>query len=312
MTGRVRWGAALRVGACALVGLLWASSAVHAAALRYCDRPAELSAGQHDKFLRFAALIKDELERSGHRVALVSRSGLDLQRFGLRYSHAGVSLQAGEAVSWSVRQLYYACDERRPRLYDQGLSGFVLGVDDPQQAFISVVLLPAEAGQALERAALDKRQALDLLGAEYSANAYAFGTRYQNCNQWLMELLAVAWGGTATASAGGADARSRAQAWLQGAGYVPTDFDASAPWLQIAAAFIPWVHHDDHPPADDLRGHYRVSMPDAMEAFVRRSVPGARRLEFCRTDSRVVLRRGWEPLGAECVAAATDTEWTLE
>ena len=35
--------------------------------------------------------------------------------------------------------------------------------------------------------------ALALLGREYSANAYPFSPRYQNCNQWVAELLATAW-----------------------------------------------------------------------------------------------------------------------
>ena len=54
---------------------------------------------------------------------------MDLSRFGVRYSHSGVSLKTGDNAPWSVRQLYYACDEERPRLYDQGLAGFVFGTE---------------------------------------------------------------------------------------------------------------------------------------------------------------------------------------
>ena len=55
-----------------------------------------------------------------------------------------------------------------------------------------MLLLPAAEAAQLEQAALDRRRALGLLGASYSANAYAFGLRHQNCNQWLAELLASA------------------------------------------------------------------------------------------------------------------------
>src|SRR5215470_13398506 len=79
---------------------------------RFCDRAAPMSAPQQARLLRFAALIKQELDASGEAVALIARSGLDLSRFGLRYSHAGVSLKAS-GTPWSVRQLYYACDEQR-------------------------------------------------------------------------------------------------------------------------------------------------------------------------------------------------------
>jgi hypothetical protein len=180
---------ALAAGAAAL----WATAAP-AAALRYCDRPAEASPAEQDRLLRVGALIKAELEASGQRVALIARSGLDLRRFGVRYSHAGVSLQASPNTPWSVRQLYYACDERRPRLFDQGLAGFLLGVDDPALGYISIVLLPAADSAALERAALDNARALSLLGGTYSANAHPWSLRYQNCNQWLAELLALAQG----------------------------------------------------------------------------------------------------------------------
>ena len=155
-----------------------------------------LSAEQKDKIFRFAGVIKAELERSGAGQALVARSGLDLGRFGIRYSHAGVSLKASPDTPWSVRQLYFACDEGRPLIFDQGLSAFLMGTDEPGLGYVSVLLLPAAEGALLERAALDNQQALALLGGEYSANAYPFSVGFQNCNQWVIELLAAAWGGS--------------------------------------------------------------------------------------------------------------------
>lgn len=164
-----------------------------------------LSATQQDRLLSFAAIAKQELDASGQTLAIVARSGLNLARFGIRYSHAGVSLKASANGPWSVRQLYYACDEGQPRLYDQGLPGFLFGTDDPSLGYLSIVLLPAPQAHLLERAALDTPRALSLLGAGYSANAHAFSTRYQNCNQWLAELLAGAWG----AGDGGREAAQR-------------------------------------------------------------------------------------------------------
>ena len=52
--------------------------------MRLCDRVAPMSAQEQDRLLRFAALIKQELEGSGESVALISRSGLDLSRFASR------------------------------------------------------------------------------------------------------------------------------------------------------------------------------------------------------------------------------------
>ncbi|MDE2276337.1 MAG: DUF2145 domain-containing protein, partial [Burkholderiales bacterium] len=54
--------------------------------------------------LQFSAIVRQALDASGAAAALVSRSGLDLSRFDLRYSHAGVSLQHSPETPWSVRQ----------------------------------------------------------------------------------------------------------------------------------------------------------------------------------------------------------------
>ena len=65
------------------------------------------------------------------------------------------------------------------------MAGFVLGARDPNEGYVSIVLVPTEASAALGQHALNDRLALQLLGSTYSANAHAFSVRYQNCNQWL-------------------------------------------------------------------------------------------------------------------------------
>ncbi len=279
---------------CAALLLALAANA-NAASPRYCDQGVELSAAQKDRRLRLVALLRQELEASGERVALIARSGVDLSRFALRYSHAGISLRDSPNTPWSVRQLYYACDEGRPRLFDQGLAGFVLAADDSASGSVSLVLLPPAAAAALEAAALDNRVALQMVAAAYSANAHAFSTRYQNCNQWVAELLAAAWGGL-----GGEASREQAQAWLLDQAYEPHRFEAGSRLLSWLARLVPLLHHDDHPEADLDAAIFRVSMPVSLEAFVQRQLPGARRVELCHDERQMVLRRGWQPLGPGC------------
>ena len=279
----------------ALAGGPWA--ACQASALRFCDQPATLNAEQKDELFRFGAIVKGALENSGQGVALIARSGLDLSRFDVRYSHAGLSLQSGLDTPWAVRQLYYACDEQRPRIYDQGMTGFLLGLNDPAIGYVSVVFLPADAGAALARVAGDKRQVLQALAPVYSANAYPFSLRYQNCNQWVAEMLATAWGDPVD----GEDLRAQAQHWLQAQGYEPTVFDVGyRPHLWIAAGFVPWLHQDDHPREDLDRMRLRVSTPASIEAFVQATVPGAQRMEFCHAGRRVVIRHGWDLIPEGC------------
>jgi hypothetical protein len=300
-----------RAALAVLLGLCLCASG-EAASLRFCDHQAALSATQQDRIFRFAALIKTELDGSERRAAIVSRSGLDLARFGQRYSHAGVSLQAGLDTPWAVRQLYYACEEGRPRIFDQGLLGFLLGMNDPALGYMSVILLPPLESSALERGALDKRQALQALAPAYSANAYAFGLAFQNCNQWLIELLAAAWAPLQGAPLEGVaqDFRAQAQRWLREQGYVPSAIDVGA--LMVLGAFIPWVHNSDHPREDLERALYRVSMPASIEAFVRAKLPGASRIEFCRAGTRVVIHRGWDAIAEGCQPGQDDTVVKLE
>lgn len=268
-----------------------------------------MTAQQQDRLLRFAALVRQELDTSGSRAALVARSGLNLQRFDVRYSHAGISLKGSRETPWSVRQLYYACDERRPRLFDQGLAGFLFGTDDPTLGYISVVLLPGEAGAALETTALDNPRVLRLLAATYSANAYAFSTRYQNCNQWVAELMASAWGGLEDAEG----LRAQAQQWLGVEGYAPPPVDVGSHLLMFAAPFVPFVHLDDHPEADRFALQMRISLPASLEGFVHQRLPGAQRVEFCHDGRQAVVRRGWgAPIPEGCKPEPGDTVVSLD
>nr|WP_315399163.1 DUF2145 domain-containing protein [uncultured Duganella sp.] len=274
---------------------------------RFCDRAQPLTAAEQDRLLRFAAVLREELGGAGEGVALVSRSGLDLSRFGIRYSHAALAWRSEEGV-WSARQLYYACDERRPRIFDQGLAGFAMGTDDPKVGYLSIVRLPPASVLALRPALLDRPRVQNMLAAQYSANAYAYGTRYQNCNQWVMEMLAAGWGDLAD----GGDLRARAQDWLRAQGYDPAPVEVPSRWLMLASYFVPLVHLSDHPQPDVEAMKLRVSLPSTIEAFVRGRFPASERVELCHDERRVVIHRGWAPVAAGCVPGEGDRVLALD
>jgi hypothetical protein len=292
------WRAALAAALLAVAG------AAHAGLPpRGCDRAIPITATQQDQLLRFAAVVREALAASGAQAALISRSGTDLSRFGLRYSHAGIALADGLGTPWAVRQLYYACAEGAPRLFDQGLAGFVSGSDDASVGYVSLLLLPPEAAAPLAAATRDNTLALGLLNATYSANAYPFSTTYQNCNQWVAELLAAA--------NTGARSREDAQAWLRAEGYAPEAVHA-APWLLLAGHFVPWLHFNDHPPEQLNSGAVQTSLPASLEAFARQRWPAARHIEFCHGPLGVVQREDGAPLAAGCVPQAGDRLTALD
>ncbi len=264
-----------------------------------CQPAPATTAVQQDRLLRVAGLLKQELESSLGAVALISRSGLDLARLGQRYSHGGLSLRENANGPWSVRQLYFSCEERKPRLFDQGLAGFVLGADNPDLGFVSLLFLPEDAANALESVALDNAASLSMLAPDYSANAYAFSTLYQNCNQWLVELMARAWGAAHT--------RHAAQAWLRNQGYRATSIVVSNPFIHWLAGFSPWLRQDDHPAEELKASRFLVSMPASIESFLQTKFPQTRRVEFCHNERHVVIRRNGEALSPQCSSGPGDT-----
>jgi len=278
------------------------SSALAANSFVYCSRPAILSAVQKDHLLVLSSTIKDLLESSGSDVAIVSRSGIDLDRFNIRYSHTGISLKHSQNTPWSIRQLYYACDEGRSRIFDQGLSGFLLDQDGNKPNFISLVFVKKPAAASLEQATLNNRTAVSLLGTQYSANAYAFSTLYQNCNQWVIELLAAAWG----APMPDPPSRVASQTWLKQQHYQPTDIDVKHRFMVWISHLVPLVHNNDHPAENLEKDIYQVSMPASVENFVRATTPGAERIEVCLNQKQIVIHRGWDLIADNCVPGAED------
>jgi hypothetical protein len=285
-----------------VLGLLCAAPA-HANYSLFCSRHSHLSAEQKDRLLLFSSAVKQVLEASGHRLALISRSGLDLERFQLRYSHAGLSLHASANGPWSVRQLYFSCDEERPMLFDQGLAGFLIDQDNRRQPFISMVFLPEEEEREVEQTARDNAIALKLLGNDYSANAYAFSTRFQNCNQWVAELIAQALGQLPDSG----DLRSNAQQWLAAAHYQPTAIQVHNPLIALGGLMVPLVHTIDHPTQNVAAGVYQASMPASLEGFLHRQLPGAIRIEMCMNGSQIVEHRGWSAIPDGCRPEPGDT-----
>jgi hypothetical protein len=267
-----------------------------------CEAGTEPDAARQAQALRVAAAVRQELARHDASAALVARAGLDLSLLGQRYSHAGLSLREHPGGPWTVRQLYFACDEGRPRIFDQGLAGFLAGNEGDSGPQLVVVLPGPEASAALAQAARDDALARRLLGASYSANAHAFSVRHQNCNQWVAELIAAAWGGVEP----GGEARAQAQAWLRLRGFEPTVFSLAWPPLRPLAPFVRWLREDDHPQEDLQAWRYRVVMPQSLEKFMRQLEPRARRLEFCLRDSRLVVREGWESMQQDCTPEPGD------
>lgn len=294
-----------RAAAAASLSLLTACNTP--GSLRFCAPAPELSVGQQDRLLQVTARVQADLDAEPVQLALVARAGLRLEDwFGARFSHGGLSLRANRQGPWAVRQLYYACEEGRAQLFDQGLGGFLMGSEQPDQGYLSVLLLPPEAEAPLRRAAEDVERIKQLLGGRYVANAPTQDPGLQNCNQWLVELLALAWRDRPWPEQ---EARVQAQQALQEQGYAPEPLQVGA-WTALIP-FVPYLSLDGHDADARASGQLRVSLPQGIEDWVHRRWPATRRIEYCFTRERLVRREGWEAQPRTCEARPGERSWPL-
>jgi hypothetical protein len=263
-----------------------------------CPNPPVAEAADWDVHLQLAALIQAEWRARAAPVALISRSGLNLQPIGHHYSHAGFLTSAG-----TVRQLYFDCETARPRVFDEGLASFVGGVSREGLPRFSVVWWPPDPAGDVARTVADEGLGAAMVAPVYQAQAHVWSPHTQNCNQWLVEMLGVAFGG-------GAD-RAAAQAWLRAQGY--SGSVVQLPWVGwlMAAALLPHMGLRHHPDSDLQALRFEVSLPAAVERFVERRWPQAERVEWCLRGREVVVRRRWQPLDRHCTPADGDERLSL-
>jgi len=239
---------------------------------RSCE-PHRATVASVERGLRLAQRTHEALEaqhaRDGTRVVLLARAGRDLTRYGLRYSHMGIAWRTADAQgrpAWRVLHKLNACGTASADLWRQGLGEFFL--DDPwrYEAAWSVPT-PEVQGKLLALLAHDAG-AVRLHHRPYSIVSYAWGTRYQQSNQWVLESLAMALEPAASS-------RERAQAWLQLRGYEPTVLRLG-PLTRLGGRMSAAnVAFDDHPDAKRFSDRIETVTVDSVFAWIERAGLGA-------------------------------------
>lgn len=262
MRGRARRWAAL------LPACLLAACALPAWAGQACDeRP--LTPGEVVRSIELAQRTAEALDRSGASVALVSRAGQDLSKYGLRYSHTGIAVRDHPAGRWTVVHALNDCGGPASSLYDEGMGNFFL--TDLFQ-FEGHLVIPGPAGQAALARLFGEHRALALALHEprYNMLSYAYSTRYQNSNQWVLETWAAA---AAPRQVAG---RPQAQHWLRQAGFAPITVDIPAVARLGARLLRANVAFDDHPFERRMAGRIDTVTSESIARFVLAADPEAR------------------------------------
>jgi hypothetical protein len=124
------------------------------------------------------------------KVVMLARGGQDLSRFGLVYSHLAFALRDSDGQCRVVHELN-VCKTDQSDLYREGLVNFV-GESILRADVLVVVPQMTLQGRLQKLLASEEDTARLLHESRYSLVAYPFSTRYQNSNQWVLEMLAAA------------------------------------------------------------------------------------------------------------------------
>lgn len=243
---------------------LLAIAALALATAAHAGRPCEEkppTPWQIEQGLNLAQATARQLDASGAQVVLLARAGQDLSKYGLQWSHLGFVYKDANAGTWRVMHKLNHCGTDHAGLYRQGLGEFFL--DRPHRYDAAFVVLKPELQQALLPLLADNARVARLNEHRYSMVAYAFGTTYQQSNQWVLETLA-------SAAAPGINNRHDAQAWLQRMGYVPTDLHLSTLTRLGGRLTQANIAFDDHPSARRFTSHIDTVTVDSMFAWLPR------------------------------------------
>lgn len=208
-----------------------------------------------------AEALDAEHARNGTRVVVLGRAGQDLGKYQLRYSHLGWAYKTPEGP-WRVLHKLNACGTSTGALYRQGLGEFFL---DDLWRHEAVWAVPSPALQAPLLAVLtDPARSVRLNERDYNMVAYAWGTRYQQSNQWALETLALA------AEPGIAN-RQQAQAWLGFKGYQPSTLRLGPLTRLGASTTSAHIRFDDHPNAKRFSDRIETVTVDSVMEWLERS-----------------------------------------
>jgi hypothetical protein len=229
----------------------------------HAGRPCEEAQPKADvtvKAMELALKARTALESSGAQVALIARVGQDLSKYNLRYSHLGIVWRDHPQGRWLVMHELNSCGTAGSALYNEGLGNFFL---DDMFAFETLIVVPNAATQAKLAQLLASDAPLKFHGPQYNMVAYAFSSKYQNSNQWVLELLAAA-----SATDAKIDSRDQAQAWLKMAGYQPITLNIPAMTRLGGRMFRANIAFDDHPTDRRMAGQIDTVTVDSIVRFL--------------------------------------------
>jgi hypothetical protein len=221
---------------------------------------------------KLSAQVLDALEQRQLSFALVARVGVDLSEFGLHYSHVGVAWRDHPRGRWFTFHLLNRCGTGQSELIEQSLDDFFKVELHSYQA---LVVAPTFPMQVKLQKAFFSPLARQLHEQEYNMISYPFSTKFQNSNQWVLEVMS-----TALAPPGTISSRQTAQDWLRDKGFTPSIIPISLAKRAGARVFSPHVRFSDHSGEEFSAGRYSVVSVDSVIAFLKSQSQGVTEIEL--------------------------------
>lgn len=254
------------LGAGTVALLTLCSAAAHAG--RSCEEQ-PVTQKSFSNALASGLALQAALDASGEDVALIARQGQDLSKYRLKYTHAGLAYRPAAGQPWRVYELLNDCGSADSALWVDGLANFFL--DDPYTLDALVMAPPPKVAARLKQVLADPATLNQLHQIKYNMVAYPFSTRYQNSNQWVLEVVA-----SAEASDIRVRTREQAQAWLKMVGYQPTEMNIGPLTRLGGRMFKANIAFDDHPSALRFSDRINAVTVDSIQAFLQARQEGWR------------------------------------
>lgn len=185
--------------------------------------------------------------------ALIARVGSDITEHDLQFTHAGFARRSGEDGSWVVVHQLTSCGSSGSGLFVQGLAAFML--DDLHTHDVLIVSFPTTLAKHIETVFQDGAPRR-LYGPQYSIISNpGLPAKYQNSNQWVLEIIALA---QARADGEILHSRDDVHRYYLRRGFSGSIIRISPLRRAMAKISTENIRFDDHPAISQRRGRYEV------------------------------------------------------
>lgn len=221
-----------------------------------------------------AVKVNDYLNSTNAKIVLIARIGQDLSKYNLKYSHVAFAYKKPNDDTWQIYHELNSCGSDQSSLYVEGLANFLL---DDMVSYENKIFIPSEELQnkLYDLIVLNPQASKSLHESNYNMVAWPFSTKYQNSNQWVLEVVAKGLSKDKTITN-----RKEAQQWLSLMGYQPTTLQVGTLTRLGGRMFKANIAFDDHPFNRRMAGQIDTVTVDSLYEFLEAQDPNGKAIEL--------------------------------